>query len=227
MRNVISFTRFLLFLLVSSAFLGISGCKKTAIFNKTDKTELTEEQLAEQKQLTLSKEEEIREEIKEKAAKDADLNFWSDYPADILAEEIARRMTDEELLSQLFMFGWAGAEPNKLVTYWVEQRHIGSIKIFGWNTDNIELVAKNITTLQNKSMDGRFKIPLYVATDQEGGWIRHVKGNTSDTPGNLAIGASGFPQDAYYSGYYIAKELRALGINMNFAPSVDLYTNHD
>ena len=227
MRNVISFTRFLLFFLVLSAFLGISGCKKTEIFNKTENTELTEEQLAEQKQLTLSKEEEIREEIKEKAAKDADLNFWSDYPADILAEEIAHRMTDEELLSQLFMFGWAGAEPSKLVTYWVEQRHIGSIKIFGWNTDNIELVAKNITTLQNKSMDGRFKIPLYVATDQEGGWIRHVKGSTSDTPGNLAIGASGFPQDAYYSGYYIAKELRALGINMNFAPSVDLYTNHD
>lgn len=227
MRNVISFTRFLLFFLVFCALLCVSGCKKIEIFNKTENTELTEEQIAEQKQLTLSKEEEIREEIKEKAAKDADINFWSDYPADILAEEIARRMTDEELLSQLFMFGWAGAEPSKLVTYWVEQRHIGSIKIFGWNTDNIELVAKNITTLQNKSMDGRFKIPLYVATDQEGGWIRHVKGNTSDTPGNLAIGASGFPQDAYYSGYYIAKELRALGINMNFAPSVDLYTNHD
>ena len=227
MRNVISFTRFLLFFLVFCTLLCVSGCKKIEIFNKTENIELTEEQIAEQKQLTLSKEEEIREEIKEKAAKDADINFWSNYPADILAEEIARRMTDEELLSQLFMFGWAGAEPSKLVTYWVEQRHIGSIKIFGWNTDNIELVAKNITTLQNKSMDGRFKIPLYVATDQEGGWIRHVKGNTSDTPGNLAIGASGFPQDAYYSGYYIAKELRALGINMNFAPSVDLYTNHD
>ena len=227
MRNVISFTRFLLFFLVFCTLLCVSGCKKIEIFNKTENIELTEEQIAEQKQITLSKEEEIREEIKGKAAKDADINFWSDYPADILAEEIARRMTDEELLSQLFMFGWAGAEPSKLVTYWVEQRHIGSIKIFGWNTDNIELVAKNITTLQNKSMDGRFKIPLYVATDQEGGWIRHVKGNTSDTPGNLAIGASGFPQDAYYSGYYIAKELRALGINMNFAPSVDLYTNHD
>ena len=75
MRNVISFTRFLLFFLVLSAFLGISGCKKAEIFNKTENTELTEEQLAEQKQLTLSKEEEIREEIKEKAAKDADLNF--------------------------------------------------------------------------------------------------------------------------------------------------------
>ncbi len=215
---------FLRLLIICLALFSFA-CKKNSA--NVQNIELSAEQLAEQKQIELSAEEEAREQLKEKAQQDQDLNFWSDYPSDVLAEEIARRMTDEELLSQLFMFGWAGAEPSKLVTYWVEERHIGSIKIFGWNTDNTELVAKNITTLQNKAMNSRFKIPLYVATDQEGGWIRHVKGNTSDTPGNLAIGASGFPQDAFYSGYYIAKELRALGINMNFAPSVDLYTNHD
>ena len=43
----------------------------------------------------------------------------------------------------------------------------------------------------------------------------------------MAIGASGYPMDAYYSSYYINKEISALGINMNFAPSVDLYTNLD
>jgi beta-N-acetylhexosaminidase len=41
----------------------------------------------------------------------------------------------------------------------------------------------------------------------------------------MAIGASGYPQDAYLAGYYIGKELAALGINMNFAPTVDLFTN--
>jgi beta-N-acetylhexosaminidase len=43
----------------------------------------------------------------------------------------------------------------------------------------------------------------------------------------MAIGASGFPRDAYLSGYYIGRELAVLGINMNFAPTVDLYTNRD
>jgi beta-N-acetylhexosaminidase len=32
--------------------------------------------------------------------------------------------------------------------------------------------------------------------------------------------------DAWKSGYYISRELHALGINMNFAPTVDLYTNN-
>ena len=163
----------------------------------------------------------------EKIKDDQNLTFWSDYPDELLAEEIVARMSDEELLAQLFMFGWAGEEPSKLVTYWVEERNIGSIKIFGWNTDDVAQVAKNVSILQAKAKNGRFQIPLFVATDQEGGWIRHIKGTSSDTPGNLAIGADGYPVDAYYSGYYIAKELRALGINMNFAPAVDLYTNKD
>lgn len=155
-----------------------------------------------------------------------DVNFWSDYPNQQLAETIVSKMTDEELLSQILMFGWAGAEPGKLLYDWVD-RGLGSVKVFGWNTDDINLVAKSITSLQKKSSSGRFKIPLFVATDQEGGWIRHVKGETAITPGNMAIGSSGFPADSWYSAYYISREIKALGINMNFAPTVDLFTNHD
>ena len=155
------------------------------------------------------------------------IDFWSDYPSDILAQAIVDRMEEEELLSQVLMFGWAGVEPSALLNSWVSERGLGSVKVFGWNTDNIQQVARSINSLQKRASDRKFKIPLFVATDQEGGWIRHVKGETSETPGNMAIGASGYPYDAYYSSYYINKEIWALGINMNFAPSVDLYTNLD
>ena len=154
-----------------------------------------------------------------------DINFWSEYPHEVLADAIVEKMSDEELYAQILMFGWAGAEPSNLLNSWVDERGLGSVKVFGWNTDNIRLVARSIKSLQRKALARRFKIPLFVATDQEGGWIRHVKGSTSVTPGNLAIGASGFPYDAYYSGYYINREIAALGINMNFAPTVDLYTD--
>ncbi len=156
-----------------------------------------------------------------------DITFWSDYPNRVLARALVQKMSDAELLAQIFMFGWAGQEPSALLNQWVLDRGLGSVKIFGWNTDDINLVAKSIVSLQEKAQSRRFQIPLYVATDQEGGWVRHVKGETSHPPGNLAIGAGGYPMDAWYSGFYIGRELRALGINMNFAPTVDLYTNHD
>ncbi len=167
------------------------------------------------------------EALAKQAAEDTDLHFWSDYPHNVLADELINRMTDEELLAQMYMFGWTGQFPTESVINWVEERGIGSVKLFGWNTDDVNQVAQSVILLQKKSQERPLKIPLYVATDQEGGWIRHVKGRTSETPGNLAIGAAGYPADAYYSGYYIGREMRALGINMNFAPTVDIYTDID
>ncbi len=158
---------------------------------------------------------------------DGPLDFWSDVPSDVLASHIVSKMTDEEKLAQIFMFGWAGQEPSALLYQWVGEVGLGSVKVFGWNTDDIQLVAKSISSLQKSAASRRFKIPLFVATDQEGGWIRHVKGRTANTPGNMAIGSSGYPSDAWYSAYYISREIRALGINMNFAPPVDLFTNQD
>lgn len=161
------------------------------------------------------------------AGHDSEPGFWDPIPAEELAESIILRMSNEEKLAQILMFGWAGMDPSPQVVAWVEQRSLGSIKVFGWNTDDTFKVAEAITLLQEKAASNRFGIPLFVATDQEGGLIRHVKGRTSQTPGNLALGASGLPSDAWFSGYYISRELAALGINFNFAPTVDLYTDHN
>ncbi len=154
-------------------------------------------------------------------------DFRDALPDAELADKIVSNMTDEELLAQILMFGWAGSEPSPQVISWVKERSLGSIKIFGWNTDNTDKVAEAVTLLQKTASKNRFHIPLFVATDQEGGWIRHIKGRTTETPGNLAIGASGLPLDAWFSGYYISRELRALGVNLNFAPTVDLFTDHE
>ncbi|MCL2599753.1 MAG: glycoside hydrolase family 3 protein, partial [Treponema sp.] len=142
------------------------------------------------------------------------LSFFDDRPPRELAAALEQAMTDEQVLAQVFMLGWVGAEPSPLILEWIRERQLGGVKIFGWNTDDTMLLARTVGVLQQESLRGPFNIPLLVATDQEGGWIRHVRGNTSQTPGNMAIGASGFPRDAYLAGYYIGRELALLGINM-------------
>jgi beta-N-acetylhexosaminidase len=154
------------------------------------------------------------------------LSFNDPGPASELAAALENAMTDEQALAQVLMIGWVGDESSPLIIDWVNQRNVGGVKIFGWDTWDTQRLARTIGSLQMASLNTPFNIPLLIATDQEGGWIRHIKGNTSDTPGNMAIGASGYPRDAYLSGYYIGKELSLLGINMNFAPAVDLFTNH-
>jgi beta-N-acetylhexosaminidase len=160
-------------------------------------------------------------------ARGVPLDFNDPAAPEALAAALVEAMTDEQALAQTFMLGWVGAEPSPLILEWIRQRRIGGVKVFGWNTGNTLRLAQTIGAFQKEAVAGGARIPLFVATDQEGGWIRHVKGATSQTPGNMALGASRYVADAYWSGYYIGRELAVLGINMNFAPVVDLYTNRD
>ncbi|MDY7029477.1 MAG: glycoside hydrolase family 3 protein [Spirochaetota bacterium] len=154
-------------------------------------------------------------------------DFFSEGSAEDLAEELVEQMDDTELLGQVFLLGYFGRQPSREILEWIREKKIGGVKIFGWNAENLQELGRSIGRMQREALTTRLKVPLFIATDQEGGWVRHVKGDTSITPGNIAIGASGVPFDAYYTGRYIGEELRLLGINMNFAPTVDVYTNKD
>lgn len=154
-----------------------------------------------------------------------ELNFFSHTEDSVLAAKILSSMTDEEKIGQVLMLGYMGDLPSDEIMSWVDERHIGGIKIFGWNADDLSNLTHTISALQKSALKNRFSIPLLIATDQEGGWVRHVRGDTSITPGNLALGSGGNLHDAWQTGYYIGLELRALGINMNFAPVVDIYLN--
>lgn len=152
-------------------------------------------------------------------------SFWNDRPNEELVEAIVAEMTDEELLGQVFMLGYIGKRPSEEILDWIRSRNLGGVKIFTRNVDTLPGLNTSIAEMQEAARAGRFQIPLFMSTDQEGGWVRHIKQETSQTPGNIALGASGLPQDALLTGYYIGEELKSLGINMNFAPTIDVYSN--
>jgi len=153
------------------------------------------------------------------------LDFWDQGDPKALAAELVAAMTIPELSSQVLMVAFPDPVPDATILSWVESRSLGGVKFFGWNAGTPAQVAQASALLQSRSQQTRFRIPLLVATDQEGGWVRHIKGTTTTTPGNLSLGASGLPWDAWKTGNLLGFELRQVGINMNFAPSVDLYTN--
>lgn len=149
-------------------------------------------------------------------------DFWASGEDAASAEALLDGLSDEEVLGQIFMMAYPGTNPPALLYRWIERRALGGIKVFGWNAEDTEVLAGAVRGIQEAASRTDHRIPPFIATDQEGGWIRHVKGATSVTPGNMAIGASALPRDAYRSALYIGKELAALGITMNFAPTVDL-----
>ncbi len=142
-----------------------------------------------------------------------------------LAARLVDSMSDREALGQVLMFGYPDEPPDENILRWIRDEGLGGVKVFGWNANNLSVLASTIGAYQEESVSSRLGIPLLIATDQEGGWVRHIKGETSVTPGNMALGADALPYDAWMTGLILGRELAAVGVNMNFAPTIDLFVD--
>jgi beta-N-acetylhexosaminidase len=67
--------------------------------------------------------------------------------------------------------------------------------------------------------------PLLIAIDQEGGQLNALGAGSTEFAGNMALGAAGDPTLAERVGAAIGRELAAVGINVDYAPDLDLATN--
>lgn len=160
---------------------------------------------------------------------------------------IMQEMTLEEKIGQLFIVHVYGKTPTdpayeninlknnrggKNFQEVIENYHIGGVIYFNW-TDNIgtpldgEQVQSLSNGLQEIAMNQDTKIPLFISTDQEGGVVQRVTTPATVFPGSMAVGATRSEKFAALAGKVIGKELKSLGINMNFAPTVDVNLNPD
>ena len=155
----------------------------------------------------------------------APVTFWEALDSAEAMRAFAGTLNDDELLGQAFMLGYPDTELTPFLLGWIQGQGLGGVKIFPRNVASLRQIAADVDMLQAAARRQPRQIPLLIATDLEGGWIDHVKHEVSKTPGNLAIGAAGMPADAYHTGRYLGLELAALGINMNFAPTVDVYSS--
>ena len=111
----------------------------------------------------------------------------------------------------------------------ISSTNIGGIVLFAENVQEIAQVVKLTYDIQQAAVKSAQGKPLIISMDQEGGRVARFAKMTGFA-GNMAIGAS-YPQHgthfASQVNAVIAKELKALGINNNYAPVVDVNTNVD
>ncbi|MDT7786598.1 MAG: beta-N-acetylhexosaminidase [Pseudonocardiales bacterium] len=89
--------------------------------------------------------------------------------------------------------------------------------------DNID-TPKQIAQLSN-GLQKASRIPLLISTDQEMGLVTRIGPPATQLPGNMALGAGRSTEDAEAAARITAQELRAMGINQNFAPDADVNSN--
>lgn len=145
------------------------------------------------------------------------------------AEEFVSTMDLQSKIEQMIMpaiRNWNGegfTQMNDEVESMLEKYHFGGIILFAENFSDNESVVNLTQGLQMANANGG-GIPYMLSIDQEGGYITRLQYGTS-TVGNMALAASGKTKNAKKSAKIISSELKALGLNLDFAPSVDVNSN--
>lgn len=155
-------------------------------------------------------------------------------------EDIMARLTVEEKVGQLFMIHAYGltaddTDPDAVarnrelhgVDRWrdvLAAYPVGGVIYFNY-TNNVadpEQVARLSNDLQRIATGRRPGIPLLIAVDQEQGLVRRIGEPATEVPGAMALGAASSPVSAFDAAWITGRELRAMGINLNFAPVADV-----
>ena len=121
------------------------------------------------------------------------------------------------------MYGPAITNADELIARY----KLGGVVYFRWtnNLNEPTQIARLSNGIQRAALGQRARIPMLIATDQEHGVVSRVWAPATEFPGNMALGATRRPADAYAAGRTTAKELKALGINQNYAPVADVNIN--
>ncbi|KAA9396224.1 beta-N-acetylhexosaminidase [Haloarcula sp. CBA1130] len=129
-------------------------------------------------------------------------------------------------VGQLFMAGFEGPEPTDGVLELIREYNLGNIIYFTRNITSPAQVAALSAELQSEATAVGAGLPLFVATDQEGGVVSRLNWGTQ-LPSQMLIGACDDDAMARKAGATVGRELRSLGINLNLAPVLDVNNNPD
>jgi beta-N-acetylhexosaminidase len=121
----------------------------------------------------------------------------------------------------LLAVGFEGTSPSPEVLELVA-RGVYGVVLFARNVESAEQVADLVAQLKRAA--GR---PLLVSVDQEGGRVARLRKahGFTELPPMRALGATGDPELARSVGALLGRELRAVGIDQDYAPVVDVDTN--
>lgn len=143
-------------------------------------------------------------------------------------DKLISYMTISEQVGQMLMPDirqWNGkvtTTVNEGIKGRIHDQDLGGLILFDKNIVD----AKQVTTLTHNLQKEAGDIPMFLGIDQEGGVIKRIPGGTN-LPGQMALGATGDTGLAKAAAQLTGEELKALGLQVNFAPVLDINSNPD
>ena len=122
---------------------------------------------------------------------------------------------------QLAIVGFEGKEVPAETRALAREFDLGGVIYFARNVESPEQVAE----LSRASRGLARETPLWISVDQEGGRVARLRRPFTEWPPMNTLGRSGSEALAERFARALARELRAVGVNLDYAPVLDIHTN--
>lgn len=133
-------------------------------------------------------------------------------------------LTLDEKIGQLIVFGFDALDVNDHAINLIKNFKAGNVILFARNVKTPQQLFTLNQNLQKLALDN-LGIPLFITIDQEGGMVTRIKNGGTFFPGAMTLSASDNILNAYKVGEMMGAELKAVGVNMNLAPVLDVNNN--
>src|SRR5580765_6483179 len=124
-------------------------------------------------------------------------------------------------IGQLLIAGFDGHQVPAELRSLAKEFSLGGVILFARNVADPEQVAE-LTFEASRLVS---ELPLWVSIDQEGGRVARLKAPFTEWPPMATIGRSGDAGLAERFAKALAAELKAVGVSLDYAPVLDVFTN--
>lgn len=128
-------------------------------------------------------------------------------------------------IGQQFVIGLQGTSLLKDEADFIVKNNIGGIILMKRNCESPQQIRDLVAELQNLRHKQADKAPLFICIDMEGGRVARLGAPFTQWPAVAELGKLDSTSVAFKFASFMGTELRSVGINIDFAPCVDVLTN--
>jgi beta-N-acetylhexosaminidase len=128
----------------------------------------------------------------------------------------------EEKIGQMIFAGISGTTMDTDAKKLINQLHVGGIIFY---KNNFENPTQTVQLVNQIKAENSSNLPLFLGVDQEGGRVTRLPGALANFPPNKQIGEVNNPEFSYKIGTLLGLELKKIGLNLDFAPVLDINSN--
>ncbi|WP_066307241.1 beta-N-acetylhexosaminidase [Bacillus sp. FJAT-29814] len=136
--------------------------------------------------------------------------------------EVISKMSLEDKIGQMILAGVSGTTMDASAKQLISQIHVGGIIFY---KNNFETPAQAVQFVNQLKVGNSSSLPLLLGVDQEGGRVTRLPGGLVNFPPNNQIGQVNNPDFSFKVGTLLGQELKEFGLNLDFAPVLDINSN--